>query len=451
MQELDLNFDPTPRTLAYGELLRIRDGQGGGIAVFGGVAWVTQESDLSDHVLVAGESFAFERPGLTIVEAVSRSGVLVARFLPRVSESRAAPSTPLFRTSLDWYHETRHRRALATADAIARGFGALCRLSKRLVLLVTLSGCSLPTLKQQPVECTFVVLITRGISNCASTPLSSRTLDEDAKRFSPAAAKANLYIVRPGLSGAPFLWKILIDGKPAGALAVQTYLLLEIEPGPHQITAVTGENQQAVAVDARRGENHFLALAGGTGRLEPRVEVREIEQAPGRTVVRSSRRVEPLRVAPPVQAPASAPGTSSRYVDPNLGWSVTYPGGWRLDDGERRFVKLGKGEALIGIHTGSGVLGLSLDRYADDGLRAWAARLGNVFVQISRRRVTLSSGLEAIEVIHHIGTGVVGKSRKVIFIVKDRGFWIDAEAVLGDWPALEREVDAIVDSFDVQE
>lgn len=75
----------------------------------------------------------------------------------------------------------------------------------------------------------------------------------------------------------------------------------------------------------------------------------------------------------------------------------------------------------------------------------------NVFTQVSRQRLTLPSDLSAIEIVHHVGRGLVGKSRKVIAVVKDRAFWIDAETHLASWPDYERDFNRIVESFRTQE
>lgn len=57
-------------TLDKRELLRIRDGQGSGVAVLDGVVWVTQDGDPRDVFVGPGASFAFDRPGLAIVQAL---------------------------------------------------------------------------------------------------------------------------------------------------------------------------------------------------------------------------------------------------------------------------------------------------------------------------------------------------------------------------------------------
>jgi tetratricopeptide (TPR) repeat protein len=145
--------------------------------------------------------------------------------------------------------------------------------------------------------------------------------------------------------------------------------------------------------------------------------------------------------------------TEKQYANPDHRWSVSYPADWKLDDNDRFFVKISRGPALLGIHTFADVTGKSLDEVADAALERWEQNMRkvNVVTQISRQRVTLPGNLPAIEIVHHVGRGVLGKSRKVIAVVKDRAFWIDAEMQLASWAEYERDFNRIIESFRVQE
>lgn len=142
--------------------------------------------------------------------------------------------------------------------------------------------------------------------------------------------------------------------------------------------------------------------------------------------------------------------TENSYTNPEHRWSVSYPGDWKLNDNER-FVKFSRGQAILGIYTYTDVAGKSLDEVADATIQQWEQRMQtvNIFKRVSRQRVTLAGDLTAIAIVHHIGTGLVGKSRKVITVVKDRRFLIDAETHLTSWPDYERDFNLIVDSFRV--
>ena len=63
--------------LARGSLARIADGRGALVCVWDGALWITQEGDLRDYFVPAGESFRIARDGVTVINALSRSVVTV--------------------------------------------------------------------------------------------------------------------------------------------------------------------------------------------------------------------------------------------------------------------------------------------------------------------------------------------------------------------------------------
>jgi hypothetical protein len=55
--------------LASGQMLRLDDAKGTTLRVTRGTLWVTQDRDVNDIVLVAGDVWTVERAGLTLAEA----------------------------------------------------------------------------------------------------------------------------------------------------------------------------------------------------------------------------------------------------------------------------------------------------------------------------------------------------------------------------------------------
>jgi hypothetical protein len=55
--------------LSRGQMLALDDARGTTLRVSRGTVWVTQEKELQDVVLSAGDTWAVERNGLTLVEA----------------------------------------------------------------------------------------------------------------------------------------------------------------------------------------------------------------------------------------------------------------------------------------------------------------------------------------------------------------------------------------------
>jgi hypothetical protein len=74
---MDTSLSRALTKLPQGAMLCVRNSRGKGVAVFQGHAWVTQEGDLRDVVLGAGESFVLDRPGVAIVHALGPASVLV--------------------------------------------------------------------------------------------------------------------------------------------------------------------------------------------------------------------------------------------------------------------------------------------------------------------------------------------------------------------------------------
>jgi Protein of unknown function (DUF2917) len=109
---MDTSLNRALTKLAKDELITIRDGQGKGIAVFHGRAWVTQDGDLRDVMLEAGESFAIDHPGLTIVQALEDTSVLA--FDARPDET----TEPARISSYQLHRQAARMRSDAIAEAV---------------------------------------------------------------------------------------------------------------------------------------------------------------------------------------------------------------------------------------------------------------------------------------------------------------------------------------------
>ena len=113
--------------LRRGATLRVDDGQPHVIDVFEGLVWVTQDGDPRDVILEAGDSFRFDGPGLTLMQAFDDSRVLLTDLI----ESRHSMS------SFAVHRRARAQRDAAVAALIARGFAAAESAVQRLVERLT--------------------------------------------------------------------------------------------------------------------------------------------------------------------------------------------------------------------------------------------------------------------------------------------------------------------------
>lgn len=115
--------------LGLGEVLRLRNPAGRHIGVVRGVAWVTQDGDLQDRALGAGESFRFNRDGLAIVMplGVPTKLVLEEGLVPE----RKVKARNLSLDAEALAHFDRRARRLR-AEAVAQMFAGVAGALKRL-------------------------------------------------------------------------------------------------------------------------------------------------------------------------------------------------------------------------------------------------------------------------------------------------------------------------------
>jgi len=87
---MNLEFNPQGLCLKPKQLLKVRRGSGHAIVCHSGSLWVTQHRDPRDIVMGAGESFALDRNGLVLVQALEQSAISIA---PPAAPARA-PASP---------------------------------------------------------------------------------------------------------------------------------------------------------------------------------------------------------------------------------------------------------------------------------------------------------------------------------------------------------------------
>jgi len=86
---------PTRRiALQANELLNLDDARGSTVRVGRGQVWITQYGDLADHILDAGDSWAIERDGRTVLQAqratiVDVTGPVASRLVVPVAATPA--------------------------------------------------------------------------------------------------------------------------------------------------------------------------------------------------------------------------------------------------------------------------------------------------------------------------------------------------------------------------
>ena len=128
---------------------------------------------------------------------------------------------------------------------------------------------------------------------CASVPMTSATLDADAKRFTPEPGQANIYVHRGGGLGTAVNVQTLLDGRVVGSLAPNTYQLLTVAPGQRVLSTGAGaESVEMQKIIAEAGKNYFFRVSLAMGWAAPRVHLKPMSEDEGRKEVTGSKRAE---------------------------------------------------------------------------------------------------------------------------------------------------------------
>jgi hypothetical protein len=80
---MKMHFAIRPLRLGTGELFTVRDGKGFTVTCLDGSVWITQSDDGRDIVLIAGQAFVFDQPGVALVCAAAGPATLAIERPPQ--------------------------------------------------------------------------------------------------------------------------------------------------------------------------------------------------------------------------------------------------------------------------------------------------------------------------------------------------------------------------------
>jgi hypothetical protein len=141
----------------------------------------------------------------------------------------------------------------------------------------------------------FAKLLSVGLlavaAGCASVPMSSDTEDSAAKKFTPRAGKANIYVYRNETFGAALMMPVSLNGRIAGQSASKTYFLFEVDPGSHEVASHT-ETTPKVTVNASAGRNYFVWQEVKMGMMQGASALHLVDETTGRAGVMECKRAQ---------------------------------------------------------------------------------------------------------------------------------------------------------------
>ena len=142
---------------------------------------------------------------------------------------------------------------------------------------------------------TIPLLLAAGLGACASVTLAPSTQDVAGKQFAPPPdGQAALYIFREGIFGSAVLLPVSVGQRAIGALAVDTWFLIEVPPGSYDVRCVGGENADSRTVQLAPSETRYVEAAVRPGFLASRCAVLEVAAETGRKAIRAGKRAQEI-------------------------------------------------------------------------------------------------------------------------------------------------------------
>jgi hypothetical protein len=117
-------------------------------------------------------------------------------------------------------------------------------------------------------------------TGCAKIPMASMEADSSAKSFRTEPGKANVYIYRNETFGAAVKMSVLIDNVWVGDTAAKTYILRQVEPGPHTIVS-KAEKDAFLTLDTKAGANYFVWQEIKMGAFAARSQLHLVDESRG--------------------------------------------------------------------------------------------------------------------------------------------------------------------------
>lgn len=143
------------------------------------------------------------------------------------------------------------------------------------------------------VAAIFAGLVVATTGGCVTVPVSSDTVDQEAKTFVPPTGKGSLYIYRPSnMFSWNTLFPVSINGLSAGQTMPDSYALLNLAPGTYVIESTAPESTAHLEVTIEAGKNVFIWQEGLQGAIRgPKIELHRADENTGRRAVMEFKRI----------------------------------------------------------------------------------------------------------------------------------------------------------------
>ena len=134
---------------------------------------------------------------------------------------------------------------------------------------------------------TLVAALALIAAGCASIPMADPAVDQAAKAFTVAPGKSRIYVFRNESFGGAVTMNVLIDDRNLGQTVAKTYLVADVDPGPHKIVSIA-ENQDLLELTTLAGRIYYVWQEVKMGFMYARNQLQLVDEKIGKAGVLES-------------------------------------------------------------------------------------------------------------------------------------------------------------------
>ena len=122
---------------------------------------------------------------------------------------------------------------------------------------------------------------------------ASPTVQTEALSFVPAGGKSRIYVYRAGgFVGSGVALKVAVDSQVIGETVPNSFLMIEVDSGPHLVSSPTAENDAFVQLSALPDSCYFIKIWPKFGIITAHSGMGWMEPDSARVAIRKSRMAE---------------------------------------------------------------------------------------------------------------------------------------------------------------
>jgi hypothetical protein len=125
------------------------------------------------------------------------------------------------------------------------------------------------------------------VAGCVTVPMADPAADKAAKLFTVPPGKSRIYVYRNESFGGAVTMNVFLDDRNLGQTAANTYLVADVDPGPHRILS-TAENQDVFELTTVANRIYYIWQEVKMGFMFARNQLQQMDEKTGQAGVLES-------------------------------------------------------------------------------------------------------------------------------------------------------------------